>query len=232
MSRPSFQSSGGIMSALDGSTSLRVQVEEKLREAMVAGELEPGETYSAPALAEQLGVSATPVREAMMELGREGFVEPLRNRGYRVVELSPATLAEVTEVRMLLEVPAVGRVAEVAAGADLSGLRELADELVAAAQAGELSRFIGVDTAFHLGVLELLGNSVLVEEVRRLRRRTRLYGLRKLAEDDVLVSTAREHHDLLDRLAAGDGPGAEDVMRRHLGHVRGVWAGRAEADEA
>lgn len=228
MPPPTSSSPRGIVSALSGSTSLRAQVEEKLREAMVAGELRPGEIYSAPALAEQLGVSATPVREAMMELGREGFVEPLRHRGYRVVEMSPEALADVTEVRLMLEVPAVGRIAPLAVEADLSGLRELADELVSAAEAGELRRFIAVDTTFHLTLLEILGNRVLVEQVRGLRRRTRLYGLRDLAQSGALMPTAREHHELLDRLADGDGPGAEGVMRRHLDHVRGVWAGEVE----
>lgn len=219
---------GGVMGALEGRTSLRAQVQDRLREALVAGELEPDAIYSAPKLAQQLGVSPTPVREAMMELAAEGFVEPLRHRGYRVVELSESTLVEVTEVRALLEVPAVGRVAEIAPGRDLSEFREMAQELVETAAAGELRRFIAADMRFHLGLLRMLGNEVLLEEVRRLRRRTRLYGLRAMAEAGTLAATAQEHHELLDHLEAGDRSAAEALMRRHLGHVRGVWAGRAE----
>lgn len=218
----------GAMGSLGARRSLRAQVEERLRMAMVAGELEPGLIYSAPKLAEQLGVSPTPVREAMMELAAEGFVEPLRHRGYRVVELDEGTLGEVTEVRALLEVPAVGRVAETASGRRLEDLRGLADELVETAAAGELERFIAADMRFHLGLLQILENRVLIEEVRRLRRRTRLYGLRAMAEAGTLAATAREHHELLDHVEAGDRAAAEELMRRHLGHVRGVWAGRAE----
>ncbi|MDO5492412.1 MAG: GntR family transcriptional regulator [Nesterenkonia sp.] len=214
--------------ALGERRSLRAQVEERLRLAMVAGELEPGRIYSAPKLAEQLGVSPTPVREAMMELAGEGFVEPLRHRGYRVVELDEATLAEVTEVRALLEVPAHGRAAELAAGRSLDRLRSLAEELMETASAGELERFVSADMEFHLGLLEILDNRVLLEEVRRLRRRTRLYGLRAMAEAGTLAATAREHHELLDHVEAGDRAAVESLMRRHLGHVRGVWAGRSE----
>ncbi len=65
--------------------NLRGQAVEMLRASIVAGELEPGEIYSAPALAERLGVSATPVREAMLDLAKDGLVEPVRNRGFRIV---------------------------------------------------------------------------------------------------------------------------------------------------
>lgn len=222
------------MASVEGRKSLRGQVQERLREAMVAGELEPGEIYSAPKLAQQFGVSPTPVREAMMELAGEGFVEPLRHRGYRVVELSESTLAEVTEVRALLEVPAVGRVAElVGAQAEryagtVDELRGVAETLISTAAAGELQQFIAADMRFHLGLLGILDNEVLLEEVRRLRRRTRLYGLRAMAEAGTLAATAREHHELLDQIEAGDRAAAEALMRRHLGHVRGVWAGHPE----
>jgi len=72
--------------------SLREQVSRALEAALVAGELQPGEIYSAPGLAERFGVSATPVREALLDLVRDGFVEVVRNRGFRVVEMSETDL--------------------------------------------------------------------------------------------------------------------------------------------
>lgn len=82
-----------------------------LRHALVGGELIPGEVYSAPALAERYGVSATPVREAMQQLAGEGAVEVVPNRGFRVAERSSRDLAELAEVRAMLEVPAIVRLA-------------------------------------------------------------------------------------------------------------------------
>jgi DNA-binding GntR family transcriptional regulator len=76
-------------------------------------------------------------------------------------------------------------------------------------------------------LLALAGNRVLVEQIAHLRSRTRLYGLRRLAEDGTLTSSAREHSALLDLLLARDAA-AEDLMRRHIGHVRGTWAGISE----
>ena len=218
-----------VIGSLPEHTSLRSRVTQVLREAMVAGELEPGTIYSAPALAERLGVSATPVREAMMELTQEGLVETIRHRGYRVVELGDVALDEIIELRALIEVPTVGRVAESATAEQVALLRPLADRLAETAASGELREFIATDTAFHLQLLAIAGNRKLVDEVRRLRGMSRLSALRRLYEEGRLTATAREHHALLDRIEARDAQGAEALMRHHLGHVRGVWAGLPEA---
>src|SRR3954470_11176919 len=79
-----------------GHHSLREQVSHALRAALIAGELRPGVVYSAPVLAAGFGVSATPVREAMLDLAKEGLVEVVRNKGFRVTELSDRDLDELT----------------------------------------------------------------------------------------------------------------------------------------
>lgn len=91
--------------------SVRGQILDALRAALVDGELAPGEIYSGPALGERFGVSATPVREAMQQLALEGAVECLPNRGFRVLTRTPRALAELAEVRALLEVPVMSRLA-------------------------------------------------------------------------------------------------------------------------
>ncbi|MYT22090.1 GntR family transcriptional regulator, partial [Streptomyces sp. SID7760] len=91
--------------------SVRGQVLDALRAALADGELAPGEIYSGPALGERYGVSATPVREAMQQLALEGAVECLPNRGFRVLARTPRAMAELAEVRALLEVPVVLRLA-------------------------------------------------------------------------------------------------------------------------
>ncbi|CAM3408574.1 GntR family transcriptional regulator [Isoptericola cucumis] len=218
--------SAPILGTLEAHGSIRSRVRETLREAMVAGELEPGAVYSAPVLAQRLGVSATPVREAMMELTQEGLVETIRQRGYRVVGLSDRALDEILQLRELIEVPTVGRVAALATPEQVRALRPLADRIDETASAGELQEFVAADTAFHTEVLAIAGNARLVEEVRRLRGMSRLLGLQTLHEEGRLVATIRDHHDLLDLLDAADVGGAESWMRRHLAHVRGIWSGR------
>ncbi|MFJ2768675.1 GntR family transcriptional regulator [Streptomyces sp. NPDC087300] len=203
---------------------LRDQVAHALRAALISGELRPGEIYSAPGLAEDFGISATPVREAMLDLAREGLVEPVRNKGFRVTEVNERDLDQFTEIRGLIEVPMIGRITRTAAREDLEVLRPIAEEIVRAAREHDLIAYLEADRRFHLSLLALSGNDRLVETVGDLRKRSRLYGLTTLDERDQLTPSAEEHIELLDLMLAGDAEGAERCMARHLGHVRSLWA--------
>jgi len=208
--------------------SLREQVERMIAARIVSGETPPGEVLTVPTLAGDFGVSATPVREAMLNLARRGFLRPIRNRGFQVTEVSADELHQLTDVRLLLEAPPMRRVAGAIDGVLEKELRELADRIVAAGRDRRFEEYLEADTAFHLRVLAVTGNQKLVDTVRELRQQTRLVGLVRLADADALVPTALEHAELVDLLVAGDGEGAEALMRRHLGHVGGVWSGREE----
>ncbi len=205
--------------------SLRESVGFALRAAIISGEMRPGVVYSAPTLGAMFDVSATPVREAMLDLVREGMVQALPNKGYRVTEVADAELDAITEVRLLLEPPMVARVVPQVPAADLPRLREMAEEIVAAVRAGDLPAYVDADRRFHLALLEHAGNRVLNQVVSDLRARTRLFGLAPLLETGQLVASAQEHHELLDLVEAGDAAGAEALMVRHIGHVRAEWAG-------
>jgi DNA-binding GntR family transcriptional regulator len=209
-------------------TSLRERVAESLRAALVSGRMVPGTTYSIPALAEQFGVSATPVREAMLDLVNEGIMSAVPNKGFRVVELSDAELDQITELRRLLEVPTVGDLAGAIDRAAVRRLRALADAVSDAARRGDVVGYVEADRELHLALLAEAGNPRLVEMVGRLRDQSRLYGLEQLAADGVLVDSAAEHIRLIDALESGDRRAAERVMAHHLDHVRGIWASRRE----
>lgn len=214
--------------SFSGRQSLRQQVAHALRAALIAGQLRPGGVYSAPALADQFGISPTPVREAMLDLTKEGLIEAVRNKGFRVTELSERDLDEITELRALIEVPTVGKLAASTRAETLEPLRPLADSIVTAAEKPDLIAYIEADRRFHLDLLALAGNQHLVETVSDLRKRSRLYGLAELADTGQLVASSREHTQLLDLLAHSDAAGAETLMRHHLTHVRGAWAGHPE----
>ncbi len=177
---------------------LRDQVGHALRAALIAGELRPGSVYSAPGLAAELGVSATPVREAMLDLAREGLVEPVRNKGFRITEVSERDLDQYTELRTMIEVPTIGRITKTATAAQLEELRPIAEEIVTSAREHNLIGYLEADRRFHLTLLALAGNERLVETVGDLRKRSRLYGLTGLDEAGKLVSSAEEHLELLD----------------------------------
>ncbi|QKW38035.1 GntR family transcriptional regulator [Actinomadura sp. NAK00032] len=208
--------------------SVRVQIAHALRAAIVSGEMRPGTVYSAPAIADRFGVSPTPVREAMIDLAREGLVGVVRNKGFRVTELSDRELDEITEVRALVEVPAAVRVAESGRAAEVRALRPLAEAIVRAAGERDVLAYIEADHHFHLALLGLGGNSHLVRLVSELRYRSRLYGVPRLAERGELEPSAREHEELLDAVADGDAARTEALMHHHLRHIRGIWADRPE----
>ncbi len=207
--------------------TLRDLVADSLRAAVVAGQMAPGEVHSAPALAERFGVSATPVREALLDLVRDGLMEPVRNKGFRVTALSAAELDATGDVRLLLEPAAAGRAAarpDAERRAVVDRLRPVARRIVDAADAGDVVAHVRADREFHAALLDLAGNPVLTETVMRLRDRSRLYGLPGLARAGVLGETAREHDVLLDLVAAGDPDGAAEAMRQHVSHVRTEWS--------
>ncbi|WP_077801726.1 GntR family transcriptional regulator [Streptomyces sp. JHA26] len=205
--------------------SHRERVADALRAALIAGELRPGEVYSAPGLAARFGVSATPVREALLDLAKEGLVDTVPNKGFRVTAVSDRQLDEYTHIRSLVEIPTTVALAGAADPVALEALRPVAEEIVTAAVAGDLVAYVGADLRFHLGLLALAGNGHLVEVVRDLRRRSRLYGLTALVAQGRLEASAREHLEILDALLARDERAVREVMTRHLGHVRGLWAG-------
>jgi DNA-binding GntR family transcriptional regulator len=205
-------------------TSLRDQALTALRQAIVTGQIEPGVVYSAGSLAAELGVSNSPVREAMLALVDDGLMEVVPNRGYRAAVLTDADLAEITQLRYLLEVPAAGQAAETDLGDRLKTLYELVDRIERTAAAGDLAGNLDADRRFHLLVVDASGNRRLTELVARLRDQTRLYNLPALAESRALVASAAEHRPLLDAIAAHDRHTAETLMRAHLAHIRSDWS--------
>jgi DNA-binding GntR family transcriptional regulator len=205
--------------------SLREQALQIVRHALVSGEIKPGDIYSAAALADRLGVSNSPVREAMLTLVHEGLMEAVPNRGFRVVPLSDADLEEVYQLRLLLEVPAMVQLAERGIAAEQERLTALAEDIERAAADLDVMRFLEADRTFHLELLGLLGNRRLVTVVANLRDQTRLYGLKALARQDKLSASAAEHRGLVTAIASGDTKRVEQVCRAHLEHTRREWAG-------
>lgn len=208
--------------------NLRETVLEQLRTAIVTGELTEGELVSAPTLGQALGVSATPVREAMMDLVREGLVETVKNKGFRITTMSDKDLDDLAQIRMLLEPPAISMVAQNIPEEAFIELTKLADSCLRAAEREDLGEYLSDDREFHALLLTHTGNPQLVDLATSLRRRTRLYGIAALARAGRLPESAHEHHQLLDLLREGNGPAAEKLMRRHIGHARKSWATGAE----
>jgi DNA-binding GntR family transcriptional regulator len=204
--------------------SLRETVTQILRAAIISGEMAPGEVYSAPALGARFGVSATPVREAMVDLSREGLVETVPNKGFRVTAVSESDLDDIAALRMLIEPPTVREVTPRIPAEAIPALRALGQAIVDHAAAGDLVTYTEADRRFHLAILEYSHNQRLVSLVSDLRSHTRLYGLSGMVDRGTLAASAAEHLELVGLIAARDAEGAGKLMGRHIGRVRAEWA--------
>jgi DNA-binding GntR family transcriptional regulator len=199
-------------------SSVRGQILDALRTALVTGELVPGEVYSAPALGERFGVSATPVREAMQQLAMEGAVEVVPNRGFRVIVRGTRELAELAEVRALIEIPMMLRLARTVPAERWAELRPLAEAGMRAAASGCRVTYAEADRVFHRAMLALTGNEQLVGVAEDLHRRSQwplVGGPVSRARAD-LVADATEHLTLLEALTARDLDVVQAVVREHF----------------
>ncbi|MGH2856724.1 MAG: GntR family transcriptional regulator [Solirubrobacteraceae bacterium] len=204
-------------------SSIRQQAVRAIRAAIVYGELAPREVHSAPALAARMGVSVTPIREALLELAGRGMVAPVRNRGFRVVQHTAAELDAALELRALVELPMMARVAGRLSEADLGRLRKLVERGCEAARARELPLFLDLDRDFHLGLLAHAGNPRIVELVDRLLDQLRFATRAAADRGPSLEEVAEGHRAILAEIEAGDGAAAELRAREHLALTRGSW---------
>jgi DNA-binding GntR family transcriptional regulator len=206
--------------------SMRQQIHSQIKAMLISGELAPGQLCSVYQLAELFGVSRTPVREALLQLAREGLLQAERNRGFRVVVSSPHDLDEISEIRMLLEVPALMKVAklEPRPTEEFERARAIYDRMASAAKVRNLRRFIQADGEFHLHLISLTGNRRLLSLLSDLRDHMHLPGLQKLAESGGLEHSSEEHLQLLRALERGDAEAAGDIARAHISRTRAEWA--------
>jgi DNA-binding GntR family transcriptional regulator len=212
--------------------NLREQALARIREALITGQIVPGIVYSATSLAAELGVSNSPVREAMLALVDDGLMEVVPNRGYRPVALDRSDLGDIVQLRMLLEVPAAGMAAKSDLGTAQAELEGLVERIEQSAAAGDVSGNLEADRQLHLTLVDLCGNRRLTQQVARLRDQTRLYNIRHLAQTGALMASAAEHRPILGAIVTRDQRRAQTLVRAHLSHIMSDWSSADEVDDA
>ncbi len=197
----------------------------RLREQILTGALAPGEQHSIYRLSDVLGVSRTPVREAVLRLADLGLVTIERNRGVTVRGVRAEDVRDVFELRLLLEVPA-------AAGAAAHGdddlrarLTDALDAMREAARQGDEVGFTGHDRDLHAALGEALGNRRLSQEVDRLRDSIQVRGVSTIDRTRTMADIAEEHAPIVAAVVAGDPAAAADAMRAHLEHTAALLLG-------
>lgn len=210
------------------SVSLTDAVVVAVRDGVQSRELVPGETYSVYQLAELLGVSRSPVREALLKLADAGLVEIARNRGFRVLLPRAHDLEEIFEIRLALEPAAVRRVAARADRAEREAIAAHLATMRRAADHTDATAFWPADHALHHAILHTAGNARAAGIVADLRATTALLGPPTTATGRTLVQIHDEHAPIVAAVLDRDPDAAAAAMRHHLETTRQLLVGTIE----
>jgi DNA-binding GntR family transcriptional regulator len=209
--------------------ALYQEVAERLRQRIFSHELEPGTWVDEQALADDYGISRTPLREALKVLASEGLVTLKPRRGCYVTEISERDLDEVFSVMALLEGQCAHHTALKASEADLGQLGEIHARLETAARDDDIDGFFEANQSFHHALQEIADNRWLLHVIEDLRKVIKLSRHHSLFGEGRLEQSLAEHRDILGAIVARDAAQAELHMRRHIGSGRAALARIAKA---
>jgi DNA-binding GntR family transcriptional regulator len=199
-----------------GAKNLGAQAYEKLLEMILSGALPPGTLLQEQALADELAISRTPVRQALAKLEHEGLVTRHVGRLLIVREMPVGEFMEILRVRQLLEGEAIALACRRIADAELAKLRKAFESLLSDEGSNAESQG-SADDALHEAIADASGNSVLAEMVRGLRKRTRIFNLNNLP--DRFVPGGQEHLEIVAALERRDEAAARRLIVAHLENV-------------
>jgi len=201
---------------LDNYKPLRELVFEAIREAIVSGKLKPGERLMEIQLAEDLGVSRTPVREAIRKLEQEGFVFMVPRKGAYVADISMKDIAEVFEIRGALEGLAAELAAERATEEELERLERLLVEIGECIERQDVDQMIAKDTEFHDLLFSASHNQRLGQILSLLREQIQRFRSRTLARVERMKVALEEHRGIVEALGRRDSQLARSLAEAHI----------------
>ena len=192
-----------------------------IREAIVSGKMQPGDAIVEGRVARQLGVGQPLVREALIDLEHQGFVQRVPYKGTSVTKLSPADVEQIQDLRIELESLVVERARSRATPADVKEMRDHVDQMRQAAHQRDLARFNECDLAFHRSLWRLARNRYLADALERaVVPLLTFFYLQSGHISETHVQSVRDHEAIVDGLVAGDGPEARERTRKALGDLK------------
>ena len=200
--------------------ALYQEVAERLRQRIYAHELPPGAWVDEQTLAEQYGISRTPLREALKVLASEGLVTLKPRKGCYVTEISDRDLDEIFTIMALLEGQCARDAARRTCSDSVGELKRIHARLEAAAANGDIDDYFETNQAFHHAVQTLADNRWLLNVIEDLRKVIKLSRHHSLFSQGRLEQSLSEHREILAALVAGDADRAEQRMRAHIASGR------------
>ncbi|AVZ74373.1 GntR family transcriptional regulator [Streptomyces lunaelactis] len=212
--------------------TLRQQIADALRDEVLAGRLQPGQEFTVKQIAEQYGVSATPVREALVDLAAQGLLDSDQHRGFKVHQFSVEDYRGMVEARSLI-VDGIFRHLQARGshgvrGQALVSVRRRGEEAARAARGGDLDILIGYDLRFWRELASLVANRYISDFLHRLRVQAWVFAVPHLRADaDRAQWLWSGHEELVDAVALGDAAAARAVIGAYNAHAL-AWADRLE----
>lgn len=201
---------------MDEYLPLRDVVFNTLRQAILRGELKPGERLMEIQLANKLGVSRTPIREAIRKLELEGLVLMIPRRGAEVAEITEKSLRDVLEVRGALEELAVKLACQKITDAQIAELRAAEKEFEMALQSGDVSVYAEADVKFHDVIYRATDNQRLIQLLFNLREQMYRYRVEYLKREEAHETLLVEHKRIIETIANRDMEAAVDAVCKHI----------------
>ncbi len=200
--------------------SLAVRVERAVAQWIFKGELSAGQKLTEQEVVERLGVSRGPVREAFRALADVGLLLIEQNRGAFVRKIDLEEAIEIHDVYSALEELATRSAARRLSSAQIEELKSLVESMDAAAEAEDLDRFYALNLSFHQRLVEGSGNRRLLSIYNRLLNELHLFRRFGLMQRGEMQRSNHEHHQILEKIAAGNPDGAAEAMRSHTSERR------------
>lgn len=201
---------------LDEYKPLRDVVFENLREAILEGKLKPGQRLMEVQLAEQLGVSRTPVREAIRKLELEGLVVMLPRKGAYVANMSLKDVIDVLEIRAILEGLAASLAAERINPEDIKKLEKIAQEFEECTIASDIDTLLKKDVEFHECIFKATNNKKLHSLINSLWEQVYRFRVTYISDYDSSLSIVNEHKLILEAIKKGDNELAKRYATEHI----------------
>ncbi|MGR8009264.1 GntR family transcriptional regulator [Streptomyces hypolithicus] len=213
--------------------TLRQQIAEALRDEVLAGRLRTGQEFTVKQIAEQYGVSATPVREALVDLAAQNLLDCDQHRGFRVCEISVADFRSMIEARSMITDGVFRKLARLGWSRRridvLAAVKRRADEADRAARAGDLDIFIGYDLRFWRELGALVENPHISAFLHQLRLRCWVFSVPHLRGDpDLRDRMWQGHAEVVDAVTRGDAEAVRTVIAAYHAEIL-AWADHLEA---
>lgn len=195
---------------------LRDVVFNTLRQAILRGELKPGERLMEIQLANKLGVSRTPIREAIRKLELEGLVLMIPRRGAEVAEITEKSLRDVLEVRKALEELSVQLACERITEEQIQELKNAAKEFEVLLKSGDVTEYAEADVKFHDIIYHATDNQRLIQLLYNLREQMYRYRVEYLKKSEVHEQLLAEHNYIIEMIEKGDSKRAVEAVCQHI----------------